>query len=122
MVPQRGVHRAAFPARRPPAILGSVTWKDEAFCEYLAHGVLRPVGMLKQGDYKLNLSLGDAPELFNIAEDPGEFNDLSESAEHRELRDTMRARLLEIWGDPEAIEQRVRQSQRERHFIAATCV
>ena len=106
-----------------PLIAGDAeTWKDEAFCEYLAHGVLRPVGMLKQGDYKLNLSLGDAPELFNIAEDPGEFNDLSESAEHREIRDAMRARLLEIWGDPEAIEQRVRQSQRERHFIAATCV
>ena len=106
-----------------PLIAGDAeTWKDEAFCEYLAHGVLRPVAMLKQGDYKLNLSLGDAPELFNIAEDPGEFNDLSESAEHRELRDAMRARLLEIWGDPEAIEQRVRQSQRERHFIAATCV
>ena len=106
-----------------PLIAGDAeTWKDEAFCEYLAHGVLRPVAMLKQGDYKLNLSLGDAPELFNIAEDPGEFNDLSESAEHREIRDAMRARLLEIWGDPEAIEQRVRQSQRERHFIAATCV
>ena len=106
-----------------PLIAGDAeTWKDEAFCEYLAHGVLRPVGMLKQGDYKLNLSLGDAPELFNIAEDPGEFNDLSESAEHREIRDAMRARLLEIWGDPEAIEQRVRQSQRERHFIASICV
>lgn len=106
-----------------PLIAGDAeTWKDEAFCEYLAHGVLRPVAMLKQGDYKLNLSLGDAPELFNIAEDPGEFNDLSESAEHREIRDAMRARLLEIWGDPEAIEQRVRQSQRERHFIASICV
>ena len=106
-----------------PLIAGDAeTWKDEAFCEYLAHGVLRPVAMLKQGDYKLNLSLGDAPELFNIAEDPGEFNDLSESAEHRELRDAMRARLLEIWGDPEAIEQRVCQSQRERHFIASICV
>ena len=102
-----------------PLIRGETeTWKDEAFCEYLAHGVLRPVAMLKKGDYKLNIGLGDAPELFNIAEDPGEFNDLSESAQHREIRDTMRERLLEIWGDPEAIEQRVRQSQRERRFIA----
>ena len=55
-----------------PLIRGETeTWKDEAFCEYLAHGVLRPVAMLKKGDYKLNISLGDAPELFNITEDPG---------------------------------------------------
>ena len=84
-----------------PLIRGETeTWKDEAFCEYLAHGVLRPVAMLKKGDYKLNIGLGDAPELFNIAEDPGEFNDLSDSAQHREIRDTMRERLLEIWGRP----------------------
>ena len=102
-----------------PLIAGDAeTWKDEAFCEYLAHGVLRPVAMLKKGDYKLNLSLGDAPELFDIAEDPGELNDLSESAHHRDIRDALHERLLEIWGDPNAIEQRVRQSQRERRFIA----
>ena len=102
-----------------PLIAGDAeTWKDEAFCEYLSHGVLRPVAMLKKGDYKLNLSLGDAPELFDIAEDPGELNDLSESAQHRDIRDALRERLLEIWGDPNAIEQRVRQSQRERRFIA----
>ena len=102
-----------------PLIAGDAeTWKDEAFCEYLAHGVLRPVAMLKKGDYKLNLSLGDAPELFDIAEDPGELNDLSESAQHRDIRDALHERLLEIWGDPNAIEQRVRQSQRERRFIA----
>ena len=95
------------------------TWKDEAFCEYLAHGVIRPVGMLKKGDYKLNMSPGDPLELFNIAEDPNEFNDLSESVQHREIRDAMRERLLEIWGDPEEIEQQVLKSQRERRFITA---
>ena len=103
-----------------PLINGETeTWKDEAFCEYLAHGVIRPVGMLKKGDYKLNMSPGDALELFNIAEDPNEFNDLSESVQHREIRDAMRERLLEIWGDPEEIEQQVLKSQRERRFITA---
>ena len=64
-----------------PLINGETeTWKDEAFCEYLAHGVIHPVGMLKKGDYKLNMSPGDPLELFNIAEDPNEFNDLSESS------------------------------------------
>ena len=48
-------------------------WKDFAFSEYLAHGVERPMAMLRKGQYKFNYSLGDAPELYNIAEDPGEF-------------------------------------------------
>ena len=93
------------------------SWKDEAFCEYLAHGVLRPVSMLKQGDYKLNISLGDAPELFNTSADPGEFDDLAGSAEHQPLLEDMQQRLLEIWGDPEQIEQQVLESQRRRRFI-----
>ena len=104
-----------------PLINGETeAWKDEAFCEYLAHGILRPVAMLKKGDYKLNISLGDPPELFNIAEDPNEFNDLSESSEHREMLNTMRARLLEIWGDPEEVERQVLKSQKERRFITAS--
>ncbi|MDE2954130.1 MAG: sulfatase-like hydrolase/transferase, partial [Gemmatimonadota bacterium] len=103
-----------------PLINGeTVAWKDEAFCEYLAHGVIHPVGMLKKGDYKLNMSPGDPLELFNIAEDPNEFNDLSESAQHREIRDALHERLLEIWGDPEEIERQVLKSQRERRFITA---
>jgi choline-sulfatase len=93
------------------------SWKDEAFCEYLAHGILRPVSMLKQGDYKLNISLGDAPELFNTSADPGEFDDLAGSAEHQPLLEDMQQRLLEIWGDPEQIEQQVLESQRRRRFI-----
>ena len=65
------------------------------------------------------MSPGDPLELFNIAEDPNEFNDLSESAQHREIRDALRERLLEIWGDPAEIEQQVLKSQRERRFITA---
>ena len=34
-------------------------WKDEAFSEYLAHGVARPMAMLRRGQCKLNYSLDD---------------------------------------------------------------
>ena len=95
----------------------TASWKDEAFCEYLAHGVLRPVGMLKKGKHKLNISLGDAPELFNTASDPGEFDDLAASPEHGDLLRDMHERLLQIWGDPQAVEQQVLTSQQERRFI-----
>ena len=92
-------------------------WKDEAFSEYLAHGVVRPVAMLKSGDYKLNVSLGDAPQMFNTAKDPNEFDDLASDSQYAELREGMHRRLLDLWGDPLAVEQDVIRSQRERRFV-----
>ena len=73
--------------------------------------------MLKRGDYKLNVSLGDAPQMFNIAEDPNEFTDLADDPEHKDIQKTLHRRLIDIWGDPLAIEQDVIRSQRERRFI-----
>ena len=45
-------------------------WKDEALCEYLAHGVISPNAMLRVGRYKLLYSHGDAPVLWDIESDP----------------------------------------------------
>jgi choline-sulfatase len=93
-------------------------WKNEAFAEYLAHGVARPMAMLRRGRYKLNYSLDDPPELYDLATDPHEFQDLSADPAFREVREDLRARLLADW-DPVALEQRVRQSQRDRLLIRA---
>ena len=93
-------------------------WKDEAFSEYLAHGVAGPMAMLRRGDFKLNTSLGDSPELYNLAEDPGEFNDLAGDSGHREILEDLQRRLLERW-DPVALDRQVRQSQQERRLIEA---
>ena len=92
------------------------SWKDEAFCEYLAHGVARPTAMLRQGRYKLHYSLGDRPELFDIEADPNEFNDLSGDQKYAPILNDLETRLLTTW-DPTAMEERVRQSQRERLLI-----
>lgn len=93
-------------------------WKDEAFSEYLAHGVVRPMAMLRRGDYKLNYSLGDPPELYNLAEDPSEFNDLAGDPGHREVVEDLQRRLLDRW-DPEDLEGQVRKSQQDRLLIEA---
>ena len=61
----------------------NLQWKDNAFSEYLAHGVARPTAMLRQGRYKLHYSLGDQPQLYDLAQDPNEFSDLVLAKTHQ---------------------------------------
>jgi choline-sulfatase len=103
-------------ARGEAGVLGA--WKDSAFAEYLAHGVARPMAMLRQGRYKLNYSLDDAPELYDLEDDPGELRDLSASPTHAAIREALRAQLLAHW-NPVVLEQQVRHSQRDRLLIRA---
>jgi len=93
-------------------------WKDEAFSEYLAHGVARPVAMLRRGRYKLIYSLDDTPILFDLETDPGEFNDLGSDLAHAVVREELRTALLSHW-NPVGLERRVRQEQKERILIRA---
>ncbi|MCZ6677494.1 MAG: sulfatase-like hydrolase/transferase [Candidatus Poribacteria bacterium] len=93
-------------------------WKDEAFSEYLAHGVARPMAMLRRGRYKFNYSLGDPPELYDLQNDSNEFHNLAEDASHQAICEDLQARLLSHW-NPVAIEGQVRQSQKERLLMEA---
>lgn len=91
-------------------------WKDMAFCEYLAHGVIRPMAMLRRGRFKLNYSLDDPVELYDLAVDPGEFNDLANDPDYALIREQLRTELLAQW-NPIELEQRIRPSQEERLLI-----
>ena len=100
-----------------PLIQGTAPdWKNFAFSEYLAHGVARPMAMLRHGRYKFNYSLGDAPELYDIVEDPGEFHNLADEPAYQAIREELEARLLEDW-NPVEIERQVRASQKARILI-----
>jgi len=94
----------------------AASWKDEAFCEYLAHGVIRPMAMLRRGRFKLNYSLDDPVELYDLETDPGEFNDLARDPDYADVREDLRADLLARW-NPVELERTVRQSQEERLLI-----
>ncbi|NKB65793.1 MAG: sulfatase-like hydrolase/transferase [Candidatus Latescibacteria bacterium] len=95
---------------------GDFEWKDEALCEYLAHGVQGPMAMLRQGRYKFNYSLGDQPELYDIVADSSEFADLAQDPAHAETVARLQASLLERW-DPVELDRRVRASQGGRLLI-----
>ena len=102
-----------------PGDAGAETaWKDEVFSEYLAHGVARPVAMLRRGQHKLIYSLDDAPLLFDLEADPGEFTDLAADPAHVSTREELRAALLSHW-NPVELEERVRREQKERLLIRA---
>lgn len=94
----------------------AASWKDEAFSELHANGIARPIAMLRRGRYKLNFSLDDAPELYDLVADPGELRDLSRDPDYRSIVDDMRTQLLSSW-DPVDLERKVRLSQRARRLI-----
>lgn len=99
-----------------PLINDGGEWKNEAFCEYLAHGVAGPMAMLRRDQYKLNYSLGDPPELYNLETDPNEFVNLASDKNYHDLVNELQADLLSRW-DPVVLDERVRRSQQERGFI-----
>ena len=94
----------------------NLQWKDNAFSEYLAHGVARPTAMLRQGRYKLHYSLGDQPQLYDLAQDPNEFSDLVLAKTHQGILPDLRRQLLSSW-NPWTIEQQVLKSQQDRQLI-----
>ena len=78
-----------------PLIQGIETaWKEFAFSEYLAHGVERPMAMLRKGRYKFNYSLGDPCELYDISEDPDEFYNLANEFRYQAICRDMETQLL----------------------------
>ena len=81
------------------------------FSEYHALGTEHGTYMLRRSRYKYNYYVGAPPQLFDLAEDPNELNDLSGIPEHQGLlRDCERE--LHALLDPEAVDEQAHASQR----------
>lgn len=100
----------------PLARSEATNWKNEAFAEYLAHGVSGPMAMLRRDRFKLNYSLGDDVELYDLEADPGEFQNLADDPEYQTIVDEMTERILSHW-DPATLKDNVIRSQKERILI-----
>ena len=78
--------------------------------EYHAVGAVTGGFMLRKGDWKLNYYVGFDPELFNLANDPEELNDLSSDQNHAGKLAEMIASLREVV-DPEAADALAHEDQ-----------
>jgi choline-sulfatase len=87
-----------------------------AIMENYGEGVWRGWRMIRRGDYKLNVVPGFEPELFNLAEDPGEWHDLAGDRAHRAIREALTAVAMDGW-DPDRCNEARWQSEERRLAI-----
>lgn len=90
-------------------------WKDLAISEYYAHNISSGFTMLRQGPYKyvyhtrMNAEYGPERELYNLDEDPFEWNNLAGSPNQQERLVSMHQLMVsELGGDPEEFEKQCR--------------
>jgi choline-sulfatase len=86
-------------------------WRDIAVSEYYGHNIASGYAMLRSGRYKyvyhttMDDEHGPERELYDMAADPGEFDNLAEAPKQRKRVEEMHRRLVrELGRDPEESE------------------
>ena len=102
-------------------------WKNYAISEYYANNIASGHCMIRNGDFKyvyfnrINDQYPEARQLFNLKEDPGEFNNLAADSRYAALIKEMHTLLVgEIGREPEAVEEDARKdidASHERVFV-----
>ncbi len=77
-----------------PALTGKALPPEPVFAQYHSNMLATGGFMLRDGDWKYVAYAGSDPQLFNLAEDPDEINNLADS--EPAVRDEMDSRLREI--------------------------
>ena len=98
--------------------LGGDAGHDEAIGEYLAEGAIAPMVMIRRGAFKFIHSPADPDQLYDLARDPGERDNLAGKAERAADVAAFRAEVAKRW-DLAALDADVRLSQRRRRMVAA---
>jgi choline-sulfatase len=96
-----------------PLLAGEPSDRDTVTAEYLAEGALAPIVMIRRGPMKLIHSPADPDQLFDIAEDPFERNNLTADPAYADVLADLRAGVAARWDLPK-IDRDVRDSQQRR--------
>ena len=99
-----------------PLMNGSASGPDTIYGEYMAEGTSQPIFMIRRGNHKYVTCAGDPPQLFDLAADPLELDDLAGRAEQAALEAAFAAEAARKW-DSAAIRRQVIDSQRRRLLI-----
>ena len=84
--------------------------------EYLGEGAIAPILMIRRGDHKFVFSPADPPQLFDLAADPHELENLAGDDAHAAVVAAFVQEVAERW-DAAAIDADVRASQRARQVV-----
>lgn len=89
---------------------------DDAVSEYLAEGALGPMLMIRRGSWKYIHSFSEAPQLFNLAEDPHERVNLASHAHYQDQAHSFASEVRSRW-DLDALHKQMLASQQKRLFL-----
>ena len=90
----------------------------EAIGEYCAEITSHPIFMIRRGRYKYIHCDADPAQLYDIAKDPMERNNLIDDPDHAELVAGFAAEVLQRW-DSETIRKNVLATQKQRRAVHA---
>ena len=108
----------------------STPWEDIAFSELVLYPQREkpydadptPDGtiqrMVRYNEWKLSYYHGMRPQLFNLAEDPDETNDLAEDPAHSSIRDELIEGVLDGW-DPDEVTRKMAVAQQDQRVMTA---
>ncbi len=99
-----------------PLIRGEREPGRAVFCESHAAGVTETCFMVRQGDFKYIHVNNHAPQLYNLAADPGEWQNLAGQSAYRDVEESLRALIMHHF-DPDAVERDVEASIARRRVI-----
>lgn len=86
--------------------------------EYCAEGSVAPMIMLRQGRFKFNYCEADPLQLFDLAADPKELNNLANNHAYVDVLQNFQQQLTARWNLAE-FKQQVIRSQANRHLVDA---
>jgi choline-sulfatase len=104
--------RSLDPVMREDSVLTDVP----VFVEYDGADTKGPERMVRYRNLKLNYYHNQGLELFDLAADPGELNDLADDPAYAAARTELWAMLTDGW-DPEDVDRRVRLDQERRTLV-----
>ena len=91
-------------------------WRNTAISEYWANQTTSPMRMLRTPRYKYVAFPEDESIIFDLENDPGEFENIAGQPEHRELEETLHEQLMADFSWEDVQKQKDIDQERSKEF------